>query len=82
MTKLLAAAHFDLADCVCYVCALLLKRSKYQKTLCDNLVIRVVKIFNNKVKFDHSQEFASVLKVLGRVRGALCIQMYLKSNKK
>ena len=31
-------------------------------------------MFNDKVKRDHSLEFASVLKALGRVRGALFIQ--------
>ena len=57
-------------------------RSRYPKNLCDNFVIQDVKIFNNQVKLDHSKEFASVLKVLGRVGGTLFIQMYLKSNKK
>ena len=35
-------------------------------------------MFNDKVKLDHLLEFASVLKALGRVRGALFIQ---KQNK-
>ena len=30
------------------------KQVKVPKNLCDNLVIQVVKIFNNKVKLDHS----------------------------
>ena len=37
-------------------------------------------MFNDKVKLDHSLEFASVLKALGRVRGALFIQKK-KQNK-
>ena len=49
----------------------MLHRSKYQEILCDNLVIQDVKVFNDKVKLDHSLEFASVLKALRRVRGAL-----------
>ena len=60
----------------------MLNRSKYQEILCDNLVIQDVNIFNDKVKPDHSLEFASVLKALGRVKGALFIHKYLKSNKK
>ena len=39
-------------------------------------------MFNDKVKVDDSFEFASVLKALGRVRGALFIHKYLKCNKK
>ena len=31
-------------------------------------------MFNDKVRLDHSLEFASVLKALGRVRGTLFIQ--------
>ena len=37
-------------------------------------------MFNDKVKLDHSLEFASVLKALGRVRGTLFIQKK-KQNK-
>ena len=50
VAKLSAAAHFDLADCMCYVCALLFRCYH----LCDSLAIQDVKIFNNKVKLDHS----------------------------
>ena len=39
-------------------------------------------MFNDKVKLDHSLEFASVLKAVGRVRGALYIHKYLKGNKR
>ena len=39
-------------------------------------------MFNDKVKLDHSLEFASVLKALGRVGGALFIHKYLKRNQK
>ena len=59
-----------------------LNRSKYQEILCDNLVFQVVNIFNSKVKLHHSLEFASVLKIWGRVGGSLSIHMHLKSNKK
>ena len=39
-------------------------------------------MFNDKVKLDHSLEFASVLKAVGRVRGALYIHKYLKGKKR
>ena len=39
-------------------------------------------MFNDKIKLDHSLEFASVLKGVGRVRGALFIHKYLKRNKR
>ena len=52
-----------------------------KKELCDNLVIQDVKIFNNKIKLDHSLEFASAVKIRGRIRGALFIHMYIKKTK-
>ena len=60
----------------------MLNISEYKKNLCDNLVIQNVNIFNNEVNLDHSQEFASVLKVFGGIKGVLFIPMYLKSNRK
>ena len=39
-------------------------------------------MLNDKVKLDHSLEFASVLKALGRVRGALFIQKKNKTKQK
>ena len=36
-------------------------------------------MINNKVKLGHSLEFASFLKALGRVMGALFIHKYLKN---
>ena len=39
-------------------------------------------MFNDKIKLDHSLEFESVLKGVGRVRGALFIHKYLKRNKR
>ena len=40
------------------------KQVKVPKKLCDNLVIQDAKNCNNKIKLDHSLEFASVLKTL------------------
>ena len=39
------------------------KQVEAPKKLCDDLIIQDVKTFNSKIKFDHSLEFASVLKI-------------------
>ena len=52
------------------------KQVKVPKKLCHNLVNQDVKIFN-EIKLDHYLEFASVLKIWGRVRGTLFIHMYM-----
>ena len=40
----------------------------------------MLQFFNNKIKLDHSLEFASVLKIWGRVRGTLFIHVYIKKK--